>query len=122
MPASAPQPITEVAKPVITVAAIIAHFGVSLVTMIAVPATSKASAKVSSTLMPLRMRSLIGFVLSPSPSRPAGHVFERPGVLRERGVRHREGVESGAEAVLQVALGALLHAGIGLDVERERFA
>ncbi len=60
MPASAPQPMTEVAKPVITVAAIIAHFGVSLVTMIAVPATSKASAKVSSTLMPLRVRSAMG--------------------------------------------------------------
>ena len=54
---------------VLVVAAIIAHLAVSFVTMMAVPATSNASAKVSTTGMPLRVRSDI---VLPA-ARPADH-------------------------------------------------
>ena len=80
IPASAPQPITEVAKPVMVVAAIIAHLGVSLVTTIAVPATSNASAKVSMTRMPLRVRSDMGCgsLVTPDMARPRRSVRRTP--------------------------------------------
>ena len=53
MPASAPQAITEVAKPVMVRAAISAHSSDGAVMMIRVPTMGKASAKVSTMVMPL---------------------------------------------------------------------
>ena len=53
MPASTPQPITEVAKPVIVVAACSAHLRLSAVTISAVARMPKASANVSSMVTPL---------------------------------------------------------------------
>ena len=53
MPASAPQAITEVAKPVMVRAAISAHFSVGAVMMMRVPTMGKASANVSTISTPL---------------------------------------------------------------------
>src|SRR3990172_11018053 len=53
MPASAPQAITEVAKPVMVRAAVSAQAGVDAVMTMRVPTMGKASAKVSTILTPL---------------------------------------------------------------------
>ena len=53
MPASTPQAITEVAKPVMVWAAISAHFCVGAVMMMRVPTMGKASANVSTISTPL---------------------------------------------------------------------
>ena len=55
MPASAPQAITDVAKPVIVRAAIRAHSSEGAVMTIRVPTMGKASAKVSTMATPLRL-------------------------------------------------------------------
>ena len=60
MPASQPQAITEVAKPVKERAASIAHFSESAVTWMAVPLIGNASAKVSSMTTPLRVIAVDG--------------------------------------------------------------
>ena len=57
MPASAPQAITEVAKPVMVRAAISAHSSDGAVMMIRVPTMGKASAKVSTMVTPLIFNS-----------------------------------------------------------------
>ena len=53
MPHSAPQPITDVPKPLIVIAAWRAHLALSAVTMTPVALMPKASANVSSMPMPL---------------------------------------------------------------------
>ena len=60
MPASAPQAITEVAKPVMVRAAISAHSSDGAVMMIRVPTMGKASAKVSTMVTPLIFSSAMG--------------------------------------------------------------
>ena len=60
MPASAPQAITEVAKPVMVRAAISAHSSDGAVMMIRVPTMGKASAKVSTMMTPLIFNSAMG--------------------------------------------------------------
>jgi len=64
MPASQPQPITEVAKPVSECAAFIAHAGVCAVMTRRVAFIGNASANVASIVVPLICRVDVSLVLS----------------------------------------------------------
>jgi len=60
IPASTLQPITDVAKPVIESAAVLAHAGDCAVMTTRAPRMPKASAKVSTILTPLRSMTVAG--------------------------------------------------------------